>query len=214
MLFVLKDIHFPTHWCSLDVHLHLSVPLDWINPKENRYFFPITKLIDNLTVHLLKLFTVKNKINRKLKIILHPVRYEIRYYRTALCTVRRMNHIDQVARGCHGRASSLVALCTSKKKYLSQLLLKTSSTNKQVVSLLDCGALQLWSVKMLNSLFVNHQDQKEALAIERRRRFEESRKQRIFNARRRIIGVRPPHNSKNMIETLLNPCSAIDFFAG
>uniref|UniRef100_A0A1I8JVW4 RIB43A-like with coiled-coils protein 2 n=1 Tax=Anopheles quadriannulatus TaxID=34691 RepID=A0A1I8JVW4_ANOQN len=42
---------------------------------------------------------------------------------------------------------------------------------------------------MLNSLFVNHQDQKEALAIERRRRFEESRKQRIFNARRRIIGV-------------------------
>ncbi|XP_050089461.1 RIB43A-like with coiled-coils protein 2 [Anopheles aquasalis] len=42
---------------------------------------------------------------------------------------------------------------------------------------------------MLNSLFINHQDQKEALAIERRRRFEESRKQRIFNARRRIIGV-------------------------
>uniref|UniRef100_A0A182MJH0 RIB43A-like with coiled-coils protein 2 n=1 Tax=Anopheles culicifacies TaxID=139723 RepID=A0A182MJH0_9DIPT len=42
---------------------------------------------------------------------------------------------------------------------------------------------------MLNSLFVNHQDQKEALAIERRRRFEESRKQRIFNARRRLIGV-------------------------
>ncbi|XP_049300841.1 RIB43A-like with coiled-coils protein 2 [Anopheles funestus] len=42
---------------------------------------------------------------------------------------------------------------------------------------------------MLNSLFINHQDQKEALAIERRRRFEESRKQRIFNARRRLIGV-------------------------
>ncbi|XP_058060489.1 RIB43A-like with coiled-coils protein 2 [Anopheles bellator] len=42
---------------------------------------------------------------------------------------------------------------------------------------------------MLNSLFVNCQDQKEALAIERRRRFEESRKQRIFNARRRVIGV-------------------------
>uniref|UniRef100_A0A1Y9HAN8 RIB43A-like with coiled-coils protein 2 n=1 Tax=Anopheles farauti TaxID=69004 RepID=A0A1Y9HAN8_9DIPT len=42
---------------------------------------------------------------------------------------------------------------------------------------------------MLNSLFINQKDQKEALAIERRRRFEESRKQRIFNARRRLIGV-------------------------
>ncbi|XP_053670756.1 RIB43A-like with coiled-coils protein 2 [Anopheles nili] len=42
---------------------------------------------------------------------------------------------------------------------------------------------------MLNSLFINHQDQKEALAIERRRRFEEARKARIFNARRRVIGV-------------------------
>lgn len=33
------------------------------------------------------------------------------------------------------------------------------------------------------------QDLKEAAVIERRRRFEEDRKQRIFNARQRVIGV-------------------------
>ncbi|XP_055532286.1 RIB43A-like with coiled-coils protein 2 [Wyeomyia smithii] len=42
---------------------------------------------------------------------------------------------------------------------------------------------------MLNSLFINHQDRKEAAAIERRRQYEEARRQRIFNARQRIIGV-------------------------
>ncbi|XP_055636549.1 RIB43A-like with coiled-coils protein 2 [Toxorhynchites rutilus septentrionalis] len=42
---------------------------------------------------------------------------------------------------------------------------------------------------MLNSLFIKHEDLKEAAAIERRRQYEEARKQRIFNARRRVIGV-------------------------
>ncbi|XP_065073068.1 RIB43A-like with coiled-coils protein 2 [Ochlerotatus camptorhynchus] len=42
---------------------------------------------------------------------------------------------------------------------------------------------------MLNSLYIKHQDLKEAAAIERRRQYEESRRQRIFNARRRVIGI-------------------------
>lgn len=43
---------------------------------------------------------------------------------------------------------------------------------------------------MLNSLFIKHEDRKEAAAIERRRQYEEERKARIFNARQRVIGVR------------------------
>ncbi|XP_019563905.3 RIB43A-like with coiled-coils protein 2 [Aedes albopictus] len=42
---------------------------------------------------------------------------------------------------------------------------------------------------MLNSLYIRHQDLKEAAALERRRQYEEARKQRIFNARRRVIGI-------------------------
>ncbi|XP_055613285.1 RIB43A-like with coiled-coils protein 2 [Uranotaenia lowii] len=42
---------------------------------------------------------------------------------------------------------------------------------------------------MLNSLHISAEDRKESAAIERRRRYEESRKQRIFNARRRVIGI-------------------------
>lgn len=43
---------------------------------------------------------------------------------------------------------------------------------------------------MLNSLFIKHEDRKEAAAIERRRQYEKERKARIFNARQRVIGVR------------------------
>lgn len=42
---------------------------------------------------------------------------------------------------------------------------------------------------MINSLYIRHQDLKEAAAVERRRQLEEARKQRIFNARRRVIGI-------------------------
>ncbi|XP_062556055.1 RIB43A-like with coiled-coils protein 2 [Armigeres subalbatus] len=42
---------------------------------------------------------------------------------------------------------------------------------------------------MLNSLYIKHQDLKEAAAVERRRQYEEARRQRIFNARRRVIGI-------------------------
>ncbi|XP_058812443.1 RIB43A-like with coiled-coils protein 2 [Topomyia yanbarensis] len=42
---------------------------------------------------------------------------------------------------------------------------------------------------MLNALFIKHQDRKEAAAIERRRQFEQVRRQRIFNARQRVIGI-------------------------
>lgn len=49
---------------------------------------------------------------------------------------------------------------------------------------------------MLKFQLLQVQDVKEAAAIERRRRYEEERKKRIFNARNRIIGV-----SKNIIFT-------------
>ncbi|XP_058451604.1 RIB43A-like with coiled-coils protein 2 [Malaya genurostris] len=42
---------------------------------------------------------------------------------------------------------------------------------------------------MLNTLFLKHQDRKEAAAVERRRQFEQERRQRIFNARQRVIGI-------------------------